>query len=194
MFIVYKTTNLINGRIYVGVHNCSNDKYLGSGTALSLAIEKYGKDNFKRETLFEFMTLEEALTKEAEIVNEDFVNDSTTYNLTVGGGMPPVMYGNTYKLGVKESEETKARKKEAFAKSDKHAAHLKNVGLETRKKRSEIAKTRMAAGWNPMNDLESRKRLAETKIGLKKLTKDGVAKMAKPGSVKWNDLIEKGFS
>ena len=51
---IYKTTNLVNGKIYVGKHEFSKDKrlnssYLGSGVALKRAIIKYGKENFNRE-------------------------------------------------------------------------------------------------------------------------------------------------
>ena len=51
--IIYKTTNLINGKIYVGMHSTDNlnDGYLGSGWILKQAIKKYGKENFKREVL-----------------------------------------------------------------------------------------------------------------------------------------------
>lgn len=98
MEIVYKTTNLLNGKIYVGVHNGSNPNYLGSGTALESAIQKYGKENFTRETLFEG-TEEECLELEEFIVDEQFVLREDTYNLTIGGGKPPVHYGNTYTKG-----------------------------------------------------------------------------------------------
>ena len=83
MEIVYKTTNLLNGKIYVGVHNGSNPKYLGSGTALESAIQKYGKENFTRETIFEG-TEEECLELEEFIVDEQFVLREDTYNLTIG--------------------------------------------------------------------------------------------------------------
>lgn len=43
-YIIYKTTNLINDKIYVGKHNTSvNDGYLGSGKILKQSIKKYGK-------------------------------------------------------------------------------------------------------------------------------------------------------
>lgn len=58
-YIVYKTTNLINGKIYVGKHAQQIDPYLfdgylGSGSILGKAIKKYGVDKFVRETLFAF--------------------------------------------------------------------------------------------------------------------------------------------
>lgn len=96
MYIVYKTTNTKNGKIYVGVHNCSNAYYLGSGKYLLDAIKSYGVETFVRETLFEFSTAEQALQKEAEIVTEEFVQREDTYNLVVGGGLPPSGLGKNY--------------------------------------------------------------------------------------------------
>jgi hypothetical protein len=52
--IIYKTTNLINGKIYIGQHVCESDEfdgYLGSGVSLTNAVKHYGPENFKRETL-----------------------------------------------------------------------------------------------------------------------------------------------
>ena len=44
MFI-YKTTNLVNGMIYVGQHNGKNKDYLGSGVGLVKAIKEFGENN-----------------------------------------------------------------------------------------------------------------------------------------------------
>jgi group I intron endonuclease len=51
MMIVYKTTNLINNKIYVGKDSHSNPKYLGSGVLLKQAFKKYGRENFIKEIL-----------------------------------------------------------------------------------------------------------------------------------------------
>ena len=86
-YTVYQTTNLVNGKTYIGVHQTteSNDQYLGSGSALLKALQKYGRSNFKKDILFEFDTLDDAYVKEAELVNDDFVKSNLTYNLVVGG-------------------------------------------------------------------------------------------------------------
>ncbi len=51
---IYKTTNLINGKMYIGKHECQKfdfEKYKGSGILLTKAFKKYGKQNFKCELL-----------------------------------------------------------------------------------------------------------------------------------------------
>lgn len=53
MGIIYKTTNICNGKIYVGKAKTNNPLYLGSGVILSQAIRKYGKSSFQKEILEE---------------------------------------------------------------------------------------------------------------------------------------------
>ncbi len=85
--IVYITTNIVNKKMYVGVHSTNNlsDGYLGSGTLLSKAIKKYGKENFKRETLHFCLTAKDAYYYESLIVDNWFLSRNDTYNITSGG-------------------------------------------------------------------------------------------------------------
>ena len=86
-YTIYKITNLLDGKIYVGSHKTKklDDAYMGSGKYLKAAQEKYGLENFKKEILFVFDNPEEMYAKEAEIVNEEFLMTENTYNLKVGG-------------------------------------------------------------------------------------------------------------
>ena len=86
-YTIYQTTNLTNGKIYIGYHSTEdlNDQYLGSGKILNQAIDRVGAENFKREILYVFPTREEALQKEREIVNEEFLQRDDVYNIKLGG-------------------------------------------------------------------------------------------------------------
>ena len=86
-YLVYKTTNLVNGKIYIGQHQTYdiNDGYIGSGSALNEDVKKFGKENFKREILFDFDNFTDMDNKERELVTEEFVKRSDTYNLSIGG-------------------------------------------------------------------------------------------------------------
>ena len=63
---IYKTTNLINNKIYIGQHKKStfDNKYYGSGKLITLAIKKYGKENFKVELIDIADNLSELTEKE----------------------------------------------------------------------------------------------------------------------------------
>lgn len=87
-YLIYQITNLINGKIYVGKHIAQdiNDEYMGSGKLIIKAIKKYGRENFRKDILFECSSEDEMNKKEAEIVNEDFCSRDDTYNIVTGGG------------------------------------------------------------------------------------------------------------
>jgi len=86
-YIIYETTNLINGKLYRGCHQTEtlDDGYLGSGGAFTNAVKKYGKENFIRTVLLHCNSLDDMIQKESQYVDEQWVNDRNNYNLQTGG-------------------------------------------------------------------------------------------------------------
>jgi len=84
---LYKLTNKINNKIYIGVHRTDklDDGYMGSGIMLKRAKNKYGIDNFEKNIIKFFDTYKEALDAERIIVNMEFISDSNNYNVREGG-------------------------------------------------------------------------------------------------------------
>ena len=81
--VIYMTTNLINNKKYIGKDSNNNPKYLGGGIYLKKAFKKYGKKNFKKETLEECNNPQEL--KEREIYWLEFYNvknNPSYYNAT----------------------------------------------------------------------------------------------------------------
>jgi len=86
-YIIYKTTNLITNKIYVGQHcSSADDGYLGSGIILKRSVDKYGKENFIREIL-DYCTSGDVNEKEIVWIAELSATDkSIGYNINPGGG------------------------------------------------------------------------------------------------------------
>ena len=86
-YYLYKVTNLVNNRFYVGVHKTKemDDGYMGSGKVIQQAIEKYGIKNFQKEILEVFDNSKAMYDREKEIVTEEFLKTEDVYNLRLGG-------------------------------------------------------------------------------------------------------------
>lgn len=86
-YLVYQITNLINNKIYIGIHGTDDieDGYMGSGTRLKRAIKKYGIENFIKEILFNFDNPDEMILKESELVDRKFIARKDVYNIKIGG-------------------------------------------------------------------------------------------------------------
>ena len=92
-YLVYRTTNLVNGKFYIGKHLTKrvDDGYIGSGTNILRAKRKYGEENFKREILCCCSkTPEELLEKETHFIRL-YKNDLcyNIYDRSVGPGSIP---------------------------------------------------------------------------------------------------------
>ena len=130
---IYKTTNLINGKIYVGQHSTNkfNDGYLGSGTRFNNSIKKYGKENFIREILEFCNSIEELDKKEEFWIKElDSKNRDIGYNITNGGKTV---------TGMIHSEESK--RKISLSGKGKHKGELNHMYGKTGDKNYFYGKT-----------------------------------------------------
>lgn len=204
--IIYKTTNLINGKIYIGQDRNNNPKYIGSGKILHFAIQKYGLENFNKEIIEECNSLE--LLNEREKYWIDFyksTNRSIGYNITMGGTGGDTLSNNPNKkeIGEKIGESNKkiwsdadykkkmstlrkeqfsddTRKKISLAtKGEKNGNYGRKHTEDVRFKMSECRKN----WWNNLSDIEREeigRRISESTIG-------------KPGNY-WSDEQKRNHS
>lgn len=126
--ILYKTTCMVNGRVYVGVHSAKTveDSYIGGGikadyssglkdyrdpSLMSLGnyVRMYGVSVFRRTNLLYFNTVDDALIQEKRVVDRQWVRDRRTLNLKIGGVKPPRRvgeengnYGNRWSQEMKD--------------------------------------------------------------------------------------------
>lgn len=125
--VIYKTTNNINGKIYVGKCETGDPNYLGSGLLLQKAIQKYGRDSFKRETLQVCKTRQELNQAEIEwIFKLDATNPKIGYNIAKGG-MGGALY---HKKGKEHSQYGKGYLREG----EKNGMYGKKHSAETLEK------------------------------------------------------------
>lgn len=84
---LYKTTNLLNNKFYVGMHSTDNleDGYLGSGLRLRRSIRKYGKENFRLEILTFFNSRSDLIDAEKHLVNHELLKNEMCMNIRTGG-------------------------------------------------------------------------------------------------------------
>jgi group I intron endonuclease len=87
--IIYKTTNLLNNKIYIGLDTHNNPKYLGSGTIITNAIRKYGKDNFIKDILEVCNDLDTLKIREKYWIEYyNSTNKNIGYNIMTGSSIP----------------------------------------------------------------------------------------------------------
>ena len=106
---IYKTTNLINKKIYIGQKKSNEflgNLYLGSGKYLKSAIKHYGESNFNVELLAQADTQEQLNELEIFYIKEyNSINHSIGYNITSGS-----IGGDTYS-GLSMADKYKRDKK-----------------------------------------------------------------------------------
>jgi hypothetical protein len=143
--IVYLTTNIVNQKIYVGVHSTNNlnDRYLGSGKTMRSAIKKFGENNFKRIILYQCLSRQDACIIENQIIDQYFINRKDIYNIMLGGGNLYGTHNETTKniislknKGLIRSDEFKNKVSKTLTgikRGPMSTEHKKNVGASISK-------------------------------------------------------------
>lgn len=184
---IYKTTNLINNKIYIGQKKAAKkaNYYLGSGKYLKAAINKYGKENFICEIIEEVNTLEELDSREIYWIKfYNATNRAIGYNISNGGlvnrafsGKNNPMYGKTHSI--------ETRKKISQKQIEYNKTHLNNF------QRPEVIK-------KIKNKLQNHQVAAETRNKISKTIKnscwitDGI-NVINITSEYLNEFLSKGF-
>lgn len=147
---IYKITNVINGKIYIGQTiriGVQFDNYWCSGKIIEQSIKKYGKDNFTKEILMECDCQEDANEAEKFYINEFGSTDVLIgYNISIGGhtimsGDKNPMYGKKHSFISKEKMKINGRW--TGIKGSNNLMFGKKFNIETRVKMAIKATERM---------------------------------------------------
>ena len=162
---IYKTTNLLSGKYYIGMHSTDDleDGYLGSGTYLKRSINKHGKENHLIEILEFVDSRKELAAREKEIVSLQEIAKKECMNLKVGGngGFSKELQSKGASLaGKKHSERMKNEKEYREQVLIKMSIGLKKA-YETGKKQKNYT------GWMAGRKMtpETISKMKEVKVG-----------------------------
>ena len=153
-YVIYKTTNLVNHKFYIGKHQTKNlnDGYVGSGKLLKRAIKKYGSENFHTEILHVCRSEKHMNLLEKILVVPD---REINYNLCDGGHggfgyLNKTGLNNKGKdlkaIGKKIGSRLKGRKNPRMSEWNKkrHAEGTVKYGTFTGRKHSEETKRKIS--------------------------------------------------
>lgn len=184
---IYITTNLIDGKRYLGQRKFSNgwQKYLGSGRLLQKAIKKYGMDNFERQIVYTCDSVDELNSAEYDLsVFFDVVNSDSWYNLVYGGGATNG-WTHTDDAKIKMSEKHYDCSGDKNPNYNNHKLSGKNNPFYGKTHSEETKKKISEANKNP--SIETRQKMSESAKGkvLSEKTRKKISD-AESGEKHWN--------
>ena len=175
MYYIYRITNNVNGKTYIGQHKYKklNDSYMGSGVILHRAFDKYGKENFTKEILYSRIQYQEtANDMEKFAIAKERALGKAEYNIANGA-----RGGDTYHCVDEETQKriawSKGKKRPDLSKKMKEIHKQKGHKVGGRKNKyesederrngqSEIMKKKYASGeiepWNKGKHYKNPKR------------------------------------
>lgn len=145
--VIYKITNKINNKIYIGKKKLNsedffNSKYYGSGKCIKRALLKYGKDNFTRSIIRECSSDDDLNNNEKYWINKLNSTGTYGYNIRLGGeggslkgrkawnkGLKKGIDDKMKNIGIAFSKETKIKMSNSAKGKIKSDSHRKNIGI-----------------------------------------------------------------
>ena len=183
VYVIYKTTNLVNGKIYIGKDAKNRSTYFGSGTILKQAIKKYGVENFKKEILEVCENLKVLAEKEIYWIEKfDARNSSIGYNIAKGGngGDPDLCSKN-----IKKWWDNMTPEERFDLVSKKHKKYYETASEHDKKNRTVAAikarsyESRRQTAIDNFVSMSPEKRSASSKKGWANLTPEQRSERAK---------------
>ena len=150
MYYIYRITNKINGKTYIGQHKYTdlNDDYMGSGILMSRAKKKYGVENFTKEILYSRIQYKAtADDMERFAIAKERAVGKAEYNIADGG------QGGALHKGKCHSEETK--RKLSDLQKGRHHSEEQNI------KHSEAMKGKNNPFYGKSHSEEIKRKISE---------------------------------
>ena len=182
------TTNLINGKIYIGQHQGKNfdSKYYGTGRLIKQTIKKYGIENFSCKILHRCDSKSMLNIKEIYYIKKYKSRESNIgYNLAIGGLYNPM----TKRKHTKKSKKKIGSSRIGYITPIETKIKISNTLMRhkvTKEARSKISKKQLGRE-SPMKGKhhtdKAKKLLREYNLG-KHLSKETINKISKKNTGK----------
>ena len=180
---VYETTNLINGKKYIGKRTCNcpieEDRYMGSGKLLKKAVDKYGKENFKKDILQICESEEMAYEWEKVYIEQIKAYENPMYyNMAMGG------------FGFTSEENRKLWENHEYRKTQSERMKKMWENPHYRKHMSEAHKGQVSPMKGKRHTKEAREKIKQNYgkgMKGKRHTKEAREKIIKANIERWKD-------
>jgi len=171
--IIYKTTNNINDKIYIGKDESDKKDYLGSGKLIKKAIEKYGKENFSKIIIDFADNRKDHCNKEKFWISfyRDLVGQNNMYNIADGGegcsGKNHWAFGKTKENCERIQNASEKRSKtmsDGRMKGENNPFYKKHHSIETKEKISIALSNENHPMFGKHHSEETKKKMSNSSI------------------------------
>lgn len=172
---IYKITNLINGKIYIGQHKKNDNSlseldttYWASGVKINNAFKKYGYENFTREILCWCDSSEELNNKEIFFIDSyNATDNSIGYNIAAGGNQGGnLVKGYSKEKLIEHCKKISEGNKRAWKNTTIRNKYLESFSKRDKQWKDKISKTLTGRKGKPLSE-EVKQKLRQISKGNK---------------------------